>query len=65
MAESNLIDNAIKQKNQDESKRLEMKKKSIDSQFLSAKVNDKTLLYEEANRIANEINESKGKECKE
>ena len=42
-----------------------MKKKSIDSQFLSAKVNDKTLLYEEANRIANEINESKGKECKE
>ena len=65
MIEKNIVENAVKLKNQDETKRLEMKKQSIDAQFSSADVKDKDLIREEQNKISNEIDESTEKEKNE
>jgi hypothetical protein len=65
MIEKNIVENAVKLKNQDETERLEMKKQSIDAQFSSADVKNKDLIREEQNRISDEINESTEKEKNE
>lgn len=65
MSEKNIVENAVKLKNQDETERLEMKKQSIDAQFSSADVKNKDLIREEQNRISDEINESTEKEKNE
>ena len=65
MNEKNLIKNAVNRKNDDETERLEMKRKSVDSLFDSPNLKSSELLYEEQNRVAKEIDESKAKEIKE
>ena len=65
MDEKNLIKNAVNRKNDDETERLEMKRKSVDSLFDSPNLKSSELLYEEQNRVAKEIDESKAKEIKE
>lgn len=65
MDEKNLIKNAAARKNDDETERLEMKRKSVDSLFDSPNLKSSELLYEEQNRVAKEIDESKAKEIKE
>lgn len=65
MDDKNLIKNAMNRKNDDETERLEMKRKSVDSLFDSPNLKSSELLYEEQNRVAKEIDESKAKEIKE
>ena len=65
MDDKNLIKNAVNRKNNDETERLEMKRKSVDSLFDSPNLKSSELLYEEQNRVAKEIDESKAKEIKE
>lgn len=65
MDEKSLIENAVKLSNGDETGRLEMKKESVDSLFNSPNVKSRELLYEESNRVAKEIDDSKKKEMGE
>ena len=65
MDEKSLIENAVKLSNGDETGRLEMKKESVDSLFNSPNLKSRELLYEESNRVAKEIYDSKKKEMGE
>ena len=65
MDEKSLIENAVKLSNGDETGRLEMKKESVDSLFNSPNLKSRELLYEESNRVAKEIDDSKKKEMGE
>lgn len=59
-----IIETLKKLKNQDETKWLETKKEILNYFFKSNASSDKTALYEEANRLAQEIKESTKSEKK-
>ena len=65
MDEKSLIENAVKLSNGDETGRLEMKTESVDSLFNFPNLKSRELLYEESNRVAKEIDDSKKKEMGE
>ena len=65
MDDKSFIENAVKLSNGDETERLEMKKESVDSLFNSPNLKSRELLYEESNRVAKEIDDSKKKEMGE
>ena len=55
MIDKYILDNEIKMKNQDDTAALKKKEESLDGLFSSSELKDKSLLYEEENRLANEI----------
>lgn len=62
MLDKNLLENEMKMKNQDDTDTLIMKKESLDALFSSSEVKDKSLLYEEENRLAEEIDDARQKQ---
>lgn len=62
MLDKNVLEDEMKMKNQDDTDALKMKKESLDALFSSSEVKDKSLLYEEENRLAEGIDGTRQKQ---